>query len=71
MIRKCILILSQLLFINRAHETANEVRRVTKQLKECQQLAALYNSRERLFGMPVTNVRYLPLSRQFSFFLLL
>jgi len=41
--------------INKAHETANEVRRVTKQLKECQQLSQLYNSRERLFGIPVTN----------------
>ncbi|KAM4722817.1 dynein axonemal heavy chain 1 [Rhinophrynus dorsalis] len=41
--------------INRAHETANEVRRVHKQLKESQQLAQLYNNRERLFGLPVTN----------------
>lgn len=42
--------------ISRAHEVANEVRRVSKQLKESQQLAQLYNNRERLFGMPVTNV---------------
>ncbi|XP_066453022.1 dynein axonemal heavy chain 1 isoform X2 [Eleutherodactylus coqui] len=41
--------------INRAHEIANEVRRVHKQLTESQQLAQLYNSRERLFGLPVTN----------------
>eukprot|EP00794_Sanderia_malayensis_P012733 gene12733-14038_t len=41
--------------INKAHETANEVRRLVKQLKECQQSAILYNSRERLFGMPITN----------------
>ncbi|XP_053577059.1 dynein axonemal heavy chain 1 [Bombina bombina] len=41
--------------INRAHETANEVRRVHKQLKESQQLSQLYNNRERLFGLPVTN----------------
>lgn len=42
--------------INRAHEVANEVRRVAKQLKECQSLAVVYNNRERLFGLPVTNV---------------
>ncbi|XP_008850074.1 dynein heavy chain 1, axonemal [Nannospalax galili] len=41
--------------ISRAHEIANEVRRVKKQLKDCQQLAALYNNRERIFGLPVTN----------------
>ncbi|KAM8930485.1 dynein axonemal heavy chain 1 isoform 1-T1 [Pelodytes ibericus] len=41
--------------INRAHEIANEVRRVHKQLKESQQLAQLYNNRERLFSQPVTN----------------
>ncbi|XP_053339456.1 dynein axonemal heavy chain 1 [Clarias gariepinus] len=41
--------------INRAHEVANEVRRVAKQLKECQSLAVVYNNRERLFGLPVTN----------------
>ncbi|MBZ3886078.1 Dynein heavy chain 1, axonemal [Sciurus carolinensis] len=41
--------------IARAHEIANEVRRVKKQLKDCQQLAMLYNNRERIFGLPVTN----------------
>uniref|UniRef100_A0A6I8PKH9 Dynein axonemal heavy chain 1 n=1 Tax=Ornithorhynchus anatinus TaxID=9258 RepID=A0A6I8PKH9_ORNAN len=41
--------------ISRAHELANDVRRVRKQLKESQQQAILYNNRERLFGMPVTN----------------
>ncbi|XP_068109284.1 dynein axonemal heavy chain 1 [Hyperolius riggenbachi] len=41
--------------INRAHEIANEVRRVHKQLKDSQQMAQLYNNRERLFGLPVTN----------------
>ncbi|MGH0183081.1 UNVERIFIED_CONTAM: hypothetical protein FKN15_013335 [Acipenser sinensis] len=46
--------------ISRAHEVANEVRRVSKQLKESQQLAQLYNNRERLFGMPVTNYDKLP-----------
>lgn len=42
--------------INHAHEVANEVRRVAKQLKECQGMAQVYNSRERLFGLPLTNV---------------
>ncbi|XP_004676628.1 PREDICTED: dynein heavy chain 1, axonemal [Condylura cristata] len=41
--------------IARAHEIANEVRRVKKQLKDCQQLALLYNNRERIFGLPITN----------------
>nr|XP_033782541.1 dynein heavy chain 1, axonemal isoform X1 [Geotrypetes seraphini]XP_033782544.1 dynein heavy chain 1, axonemal isoform X1 [Geotrypetes seraphini]XP_033782545.1 dynein heavy chain 1, axonemal isoform X1 [Geotrypetes seraphini]XP_033782546.1 dynein heavy chain 1, axonemal isoform X1 [Geotrypetes seraphini]XP_033782547.1 dynein heavy chain 1, axonemal isoform X1 [Geotrypetes seraphini] len=41
--------------IGRAHEIANEVRRLQKQLKESQQMALLYNNRERLFGMPITN----------------
>lgn len=42
--------------IGRAHEIANEARRIRKQLKESQQLALLYNNRERIFGMHVTNV---------------
>lgn len=42
--------------IGRAHEVANEVRRIVKQLKECQTHAQLYNQRERLFDQPVTNV---------------
>ena len=42
--------------IQKAHEVANEMRRVHKQLKEAQGLAQIYNNRERLFGMPVTNV---------------
>lgn len=41
---------------DRAHEMANEVRQRSKQLKECQTMAQTYNSRERLFGMPLTNV---------------
>ncbi|CAH3196981.1 unnamed protein product, partial [Porites evermanni] len=41
--------------ISKAHEVANEVRRLTKQLKECQALANTYNNRERLFGLPVTS----------------
>ncbi|XP_041081390.1 dynein heavy chain 1, axonemal [Polyodon spathula] len=53
--------------ISRAHEVANEVRRVSKQLKESQQLAQLYNNRERLFGMPVTNYdRLLKLTKDFQ-----
>lgn len=42
--------------ISKAHEVANEIRRIQKQLKEAQQYATTYNNRERLFGMPVTNV---------------
>lgn len=42
--------------IQKAHEVANEMRRVHKQLKEAQGMAQIYNNRERLFGMPVTNV---------------
>ena len=42
--------------ISKGHEIANEVRRVNKQLKEAQGLASTYNNRERLFGLPVTNV---------------
>ncbi|XP_048258404.1 dynein axonemal heavy chain 1-like isoform X3 [Haliotis rufescens] len=41
--------------ISKAHEIANDVRRVHKQLKEAQTLAQTYNTRERLFGMPVSN----------------
>ncbi|XP_042305771.1 dynein axonemal heavy chain 1 isoform X2 [Sceloporus undulatus] len=41
--------------INRAHEIANEARRIRKQLKDSQQMALLYNNRERIFGTPVTN----------------
>lgn len=42
--------------IDHAHEVANEMRRTSKQLKECQTMAQAYNTRERLFGIPVTNV---------------
>ncbi|VUZ49154.1 unnamed protein product, partial [Hymenolepis diminuta] len=41
--------------IGKAHEIANEVRRLHKQLLEAQQSALLFNSRERLFDMPITN----------------
>ncbi|XP_033121083.1 dynein heavy chain 1, axonemal-like, partial [Anneissia japonica] len=41
--------------LERSHEIANEVRRLNKQLKECQGLSTMYNNRERLFEMPPTN----------------
>ncbi|XP_037242845.1 dynein heavy chain 1, axonemal [Falco rusticolus] len=47
--------------VNQAHELAKKTRQVRKQLKELQNLAILYNSRERIFGMKVTN--YSKLSR--------
>lgn len=45
--------------LGKAAETANEVRRVMKDLKDCQNQGMLFNQRERLFGMPVTQVRRL------------
>uniref|UniRef100_A0A8C9ZPR8 Dynein axonemal heavy chain 1 n=1 Tax=Sander lucioperca TaxID=283035 RepID=A0A8C9ZPR8_SANLU len=45
--------------IDHAHEVVNEVRRISKQLKECQTMAQTYNTRERLFGVPVTNYDHL------------
>ncbi|XP_028841933.1 dynein heavy chain 1, axonemal isoform X2 [Denticeps clupeoides] len=55
--------------VSRAHEVANEVRRVAKQLKEAQGLAQVYNNRERLFGTPVTNYdRIQKLCRDFQRF---
>lgn len=42
--------------LSKAAEIANEVRRVMKDLKDCQTHAALYNQRERLFARPVTAV---------------
>lgn len=44
--------------IERAHEVANECRKLNKTLKECQESAQTYNNRERLLGLPVTNVSY-------------
>ncbi|NXX96308.1 DYH1 protein, partial [Centropus bengalensis] len=41
--------------VNQAHELADSAREVRKQLKELQSLAILYNNRERIFGMKVTN----------------
>ncbi len=42
--------------VSKAHDVANEVRRLQKQLADAQESAFLYNSRERLFEMPVSNV---------------
>lgn len=42
--------------IRQAHTLANEARLVGKQLKELQNLAILYNNREKIFGMKITNV---------------
>jgi dynein heavy chain, axonemal len=36
-------------------EIVNEVSKVTQELKECQNLATLFNSRERLFGLEITH----------------
>ncbi|XP_076846923.1 dynein axonemal heavy chain 1 isoform X2 [Brachyhypopomus gauderio] len=53
--------------ISRAHEVANEVLRVGKQLKEWQSMAQVYNNRERIFGTPITNYDQLKkLSRDFQ-----
>ena len=45
--------------LGKSAETANEVRRVMKDLKDSQNQGALFNQRERLFGMQVTPVRTL------------
>lgn len=42
--------------IDEANEVANEVRRTSKALKEAVAMAQTLNNRERLFGIPVTNV---------------
>ena len=42
--------------LGKSAETANEVRRVMKDLKDCQNQGVLFNQRERLFGMQVTQV---------------
>ncbi|XP_062843095.1 dynein axonemal heavy chain 1 [Trichomycterus rosablanca] len=53
--------------VSRAHEVANEVRRVGKNLKECQGIAQIYNNRERLLGSPITNYdRLQKLTRDFQ-----
>ncbi|KAM6256563.1 LOW QUALITY PROTEIN: dynein axonemal heavy chain 1 [Porphyrio hochstetteri] len=47
--------------VNQAHELADKVREIRRQLKELQNLGILYNNRERIFGIKVTN--YSGLSR--------
>jgi hypothetical protein len=42
--------------LTRAHEIANQARRLHKDLRDALNDAAKYNNRERLFDMPVTNV---------------
>ena len=42
--------------LERAHEVANDCKRLNKALKECQDLAQIYNNRERLFNLTATNV---------------
>lgn len=42
--------------IDEAHEVAVEIRRTSKALREAVALAQTLNTRERLFGLPVTNV---------------
>lgn len=44
--------------LEKAHEVANDCKRLNKALKECQEMATTYNNRERLFGLAVTNVSY-------------
>lgn len=41
-----------------AHEIANKARRIFKDIKDAMADALKFNNRERIFGMPVTNVRY-------------
>uniref|UniRef100_A0A8C2YBK7 Dynein axonemal heavy chain 1 n=1 Tax=Coturnix japonica TaxID=93934 RepID=A0A8C2YBK7_COTJA len=45
--------------VKQAHTFANEARLVEKQLKELQSLAVMYNNREKIFGMPITNYKKL------------
>ena len=42
--------------LEKAHEVSNECKRLNKALKEGQEFANIYNNRERLFGIAVTNV---------------
>ncbi|KAK2152282.1 hypothetical protein LSH36_335g03002 [Paralvinella palmiformis] len=41
--------------LSKAHEVANQIRRIHKDLKDAQNDANKFNNRERLFGLPVTN----------------
>ncbi|GAB1605521.1 dynein axonemal heavy chain 1-like isoform X5 [Argonauta hians] len=40
--------------VNKAHEFANEARRINKQMRDAQTMSKVYNNRERLFKMPIT-----------------
>lgn len=42
--------------IEEAHEVAVDARRTSKALREAVAMAQTLNTRERLFGLPVTNV---------------
>lgn len=42
--------------IDEAHEVAVEIRRTGKALREAVAMAQTLNTRERLFGLPITNV---------------
>lgn len=42
--------------VDHAQKMANEVKRMSKQLKECQTMAQAYNNREGLLNISVTNV---------------
>lgn len=57
--------------IGKAQEVANEVRRIYKQLLDAQNMSGLLNSRERLFGLPNTNVNYLLYQLEYSLYFIL
>lgn len=57
--------------IGKAQEVANEVRRIYKQLMDAQNMGGLLNSRERLFGLPNTNVNYLLYHLEYSLYFIL
>lgn len=42
--------------MEKATEYSNEMRRMYKNMRDCQDLAQLYNSREKLFKLKPTNV---------------
>lgn len=39
-----------------AHEIANKAKRAKAQFKQCLSLSDTYNTRERLLGLPISNV---------------
>lgn len=53
--------------VEKCHEVANMVKRVVKDLAECNNLAGMYNNRERIFGLDVTNYdKISKLEKQFT-----